>query len=129
MNNVSGEGAGSVDEFLDRDVSVRPLLVAPVLLLIVPGRDLLEKVGDPFPFRAPEAHEIEELEDSVSRALVDDLPLREQDDVVEEVESFGLGLEKRDEHRRVQRVDRLLQELDDLKGRGRVQAVGYLVQE
>ncbi|CAA6670850.1 unnamed protein product [Spirodela intermedia] len=51
-------------------------------------------VGDALPLRALEAHELEELEDILAGALVDDLPIGEEDDVVEEVVRLRRRLEE-----------------------------------
>ncbi|CAA7407936.1 unnamed protein product [Spirodela intermedia] len=48
-------------------------------------------VGDALPLRALEAHELEELEDILAGSLVDDLPIGEEDDVIEEFVSLREG--------------------------------------
>lgn len=89
----------------------------------------MQEISGAFPLRAAEAAPLEELEHVFPGTLVDDLPLGEQHDVVEEVEDLWRGLEQRHQHGSLAQVDNLLDAPDDLEGGGAVQAGGYLIHE
>ncbi|RZR98889.1 hypothetical protein BHM03_00028370 [Ensete ventricosum] len=151
------ESLEALRELGDGDVAVRPFLVRPVLLLVLPRRDLrprlrssrverarfwsgrsavgalfaylLQEVGGAFALGAAEAAGLEEVEDELAGALVDDLALGEEDDVVEELEGLGRRLEEGHEDGGLAQVDDLLQAFHDLEGGGAVEAGRYFVHE
>lgn len=58
-------------------------------------RHLLQEVSSAFALWAVETASLEELEDVLTRALVDNLPLGEEEDIIEKIECLRSGLEKR----------------------------------
>jgi hypothetical protein len=88
-----------------------------------------KEIRNTFPLRAPEATPLEELKHVLPGPLVDDLPLEQQHDIVEEVEDLRRGLEQRGQDGGLAQVDDLLDALDNLEGGGAVEARGDLVHE
>ncbi|CAA7397171.1 unnamed protein product [Spirodela intermedia] len=66
------------------------------------------EVGDALPLRAPEAHGLEEFQHVLTGALVDDLAVGEEEDVVEEVVGLRCGLDQSLSHGHLPYVDVVL---------------------
>lgn len=67
--------------------------------MILPGSNLLQEVRDPLPLGALEPLRLKKLQDALAGTLVDDVALRQQHHVIEQLERLGGRLEQRSEHR------------------------------
>lgn len=89
----------------------------------------LQEVCNTFPFGTPETHRFEELEDILARTLVNDLPLGQENDVVEQVVRLGSWLKQCNEGSSSEDMNGLAEGVDDLVGGGAVETSGDLIHE
>ena len=75
---------------------------------------LLQKICHAFAFRANETASLKKLKDVLPWSMVDNLTLREQDDVIEELESFRSRLKKGHHDGSIHNMAKLRQALDNL---------------
>lgn len=85
------------------------------------GTYFLQEIGDAFSVRASEPHGLEEVEDVFARALVNEVTIRQQNNIVEQVVGLGRWLEQRNDGGSFQNVDVLLKRIDDGIGCGAVE--------
>lgn len=81
---------------------------------------LLQEISGAFTLRAMKATRLEEVEYVFAGALVDNLTLAQQDDVIKELKDLRSRLEERHEDGGLTKVDDLLQAFDDLEGGGAI---------
>ncbi|PON48569.1 hypothetical protein TorRG33x02_320180, partial [Trema orientale] len=112
-----------------RDVSIRLVLLIPVLFLVFFGSYFLQKVSNSFPVWTFEPHILEKFKNILAGTLVDNLTFRKKDDIVKKIICLGCRLQKRDNHCDIHNMNHLSHELYNLKGCGTVQPCRYFIHE
>ena len=77
--------------------------------------DFLQEISNAFSIRAFEAHILEKGDHLLTRTLIDNDPFREENNIIEEIESFRSWLEKSNECCAFKYMNRLSKRIHNLK--------------